>query len=214
MFTTRQGLSIVYLSGIEEIKNKRIKSDSEPIEFNLSDVENLQNNFEKRQVNSNECVDILLTNQWPKYIEKESGQQLDNNLNSIKFGSELISYLATSLKPRYHFSAMQNIFFERFPYRNHQILAEKSVNLSRFLALAKANKSNKPKYLYAFNITPAKHMTSQELAQQTASKITESPYLNNLLIKTSELKRKNAEEDAVLGSQFFYMVNIVKKLTA
>jgi hypothetical protein len=69
----------------------------------------------------------------------------DGNQNSIKFGSEMISYLAVKLQPRYHFSALQNMFFERFPYRNHEMLAEKPTNLTRFLGLAKVNKSNKPK---------------------------------------------------------------------
>ena len=60
-------------------------------------------------------------------------------------GSELVSYLATRVKPRYHFSANNNVFFERIPYRNHKVLTEKERNLTRFLALAKANKTNKPK---------------------------------------------------------------------
>jgi hypothetical protein len=66
-------------------------------------------------------------------------------LSSVKFGSELVSYLAMKVKPRYHFSANQNVFFERIPYRNHKVLTEKEKHLTRFLALAKANKTNKPK---------------------------------------------------------------------
>jgi hypothetical protein len=74
------------LSGTEENQNKNNKrqkseeqseaSKSENIEFNLNDVENLVNNFEKRKTSDKDCVDILLTNQWPKYVEKQSGQQL------------------------------------------------------------------------------------------------------------------------------------------
>lgn len=79
MFTTRQGLTIVYLSGLEDIENQKPKSDEQNTEstsFTLSDIENLDNIFEKRKKSSTNCVDILLTNQWPKYIEKQSGQQL------------------------------------------------------------------------------------------------------------------------------------------
>jgi hypothetical protein len=76
----------------------------------------------------------------------------ENNLNSENFGSELISQLALKLKPRYHFSATQNIFFERIPYRNHRVLLEKEKHATKFLALAKVNKPNKPKvnHIYFF----------------------------------------------------------------
>ena len=72
-------------------------------------------------------------------VEKENGKVSD------RFGSELISYLATKLRPRYHFTAIENIFFERIPYRNHRVAQEKDKNLTRYLSLAKVNKSNKPK---------------------------------------------------------------------
>ncbi len=158
IYTSRSGLSIAYLSGLEEKQdntngnNKRLKrSDDDSasgqadefVRFNLKDADSLISNWDKRNVG--ECLDILITNQWPKYIEKLSNQQLDNNLNSEKFGSEAISYLAMQIKPRYHFSATQNVFFERIPYRNHQVLMEKEKNVTRFLALGKANPKNKPK---------------------------------------------------------------------
>ena len=73
----------------------------------------------------------------------------ENNQDSSKFGSELISYLAMATKPRYHFAAMQNFFFERTPYRNHVVLSEKEIHLTKFLGLSKVSKSNKPK-VYKF----------------------------------------------------------------
>ena len=157
---------LIYLSGIEE--NPEEEANKTDITFNLKDIENLEANFDRYKKSDADCVDLLITNQWPKYIEKQSNQQLvccfykkkeflanfqllnlfffkENNLSSLKFGSELVSFLATRVKPRYHFSANQNIFFERIPYRNHKVLTEKERNLTRFLALANVNKSNKPK---------------------------------------------------------------------
>ena len=86
-YSTLHGLSFVYLSGVEEKpettptskKFKRpneteVKSEEEYVEFSSKDIENLINTCEKR--NNGECIDILLTNQWPKYVEKLNNQQL------------------------------------------------------------------------------------------------------------------------------------------
>ena len=37
---------------------------------------------------------------------------------------------------RYHFAALKGVFYERFPYRNHVVLKEKSLHVSRFISLA------------------------------------------------------------------------------
>ena len=217
---------MVYLSGTEDkdgIKNRKMlddETDQDPneeiVKFNSDDIESIISNFERRKKNENDCVDILLTNQWPKFVEKNSNQQIDNNLKSEKFGSELVSYLAARICPRYHFSGLQNVFFERLPYRNHQILAEKEKHVTRFLALAKANKANKPKFLYAFNIIPARKMSLRDLAQQSGQS-TESPYTGKLSVKSEEaLKRKNdaEQEEHSTGGQFFYDQEHIKKMNA
>ncbi len=160
-YTTINGLSFVYLSGKEEKEDpnavgsakkfKRAheieaeKSIEKLVSFTIKDIENLINTCEKRSEGN--CVDILLTNQWPMYIERLNNQPLEGDLNSQEFGSNLISHLAMKIRPRYHFAASQNVFFERLPYRNHQMLIEKERHLTRFLSLAKVNKSNKPKVI-------------------------------------------------------------------
>jgi hypothetical protein len=127
--------------------------------------------------------------------------------------------LATCVKPRYHFSANQNTFFERIPYRNHKILTEKEKHVTRFLALANANKTNKPKFLYAFNIIPAKKLSLQELAQHASAQTTDCPYTNSLSIKPDQQqlqnKRKqntNNEYDENESAQFFYDADHIKKM--
>ncbi|CAF0760966.1 unnamed protein product [Brachionus calyciflorus] len=218
-YSTVNGLNIVYLSGVEnkrEESNKRFKrsDESEPeelVEFDLKDIESIINNYEKR--NPGECLDILLTNQWPKYIENLSNQKLDNDLKTDNFGSELISHLAVKLKPRYHFSASENFFFERIPYRNHQVLLEKEKHMTRFLALAKVNKSNKPKFLYAFNITPAKKMDYIELVRQTANPISsDNPFVSSLNLKNNDGSKYYAEHDVQPSLQYFYDAEYIEKM--
>ena len=71
IFTTTHGLSILYLSGLEEKKEKKklkkeapdstatSSEENEPLTFDLNDVESLERNCEVR--NLTECVDILVT---------------------------------------------------------------------------------------------------------------------------------------------------------
>ena len=90
-------MTIVYLSGVEDKQpnltesSKRIKNDLDEaadkatatgsVTFYQKDIEALENNFEKRKKSETDCVDILLTNQWPKYVEKDSNQQLVSTRN-------------------------------------------------------------------------------------------------------------------------------------
>ena len=62
----------MYLSGTED-KSPAREEDEVHTKFNEKDVENLINNFEKKDL---QCVDILLTNQWPKYVENKCDQKL------------------------------------------------------------------------------------------------------------------------------------------
>lgn len=79
-YNTVNGLNIVYLSGFEKDKEstKKLKTEDtdaeELVQFELKDIEALINNCEKR--NPGECIDILLTNQWPKNVENLSNQEL------------------------------------------------------------------------------------------------------------------------------------------
>lgn len=213
----------MYLSGVEEKREtfKKLKksptdtgtstSNNDLVEFDLKDIEGLINNVDK--INPGECIDILLTNQWPMHVESLSNQTLENKQDSEKFGSELISHLALKLKPRYHFSASQNLFFERIPYRNHQILAEKEKHMTRFLALAKVNKSNKPKFLYAFNLTPANKMNYVDMVRQTVSTVSSNnPYSNELNVKNDDGSKYYAEHDVQPSLQYFYDAEYIEKM--
>ncbi|KAL8168619.1 UNVERIFIED_CONTAM: hypothetical protein K2H54_008344 [Gekko kuhli] len=89
--------------------------------------------------------------------------------------AENITYLAGSLKPRYHFSGLQKIYYERLPYRNHAVLQESAQHVSRFIALANVGNADKRKYLYAFSILPMSSMDPAELVRQPQD-VTENPY--------------------------------------
>jgi hypothetical protein len=119
-------------------------------------------------------VDIFLSSEWPQnvwhYTAQPSGVEID------KLGSPAIAGVAKALKPRYHFSGLAKLFYERAPYRNHRVLSEPQTHVSRFFGLANVNNPDKKqKYLYAFNITPLSQMERQTLIVQP-SNTTECPF--------------------------------------
>lgn len=107
LYTASSGLKIVYLSGTERRSN-----ENETIHFNEHDVISIKNSCLKGQP-SFRGVDILLTSPWPDGVTN-----LDPNKPECKYqGSKLIAWLATHIKPRYHISALEGIYYERPPYR-------------------------------------------------------------------------------------------------
>ncbi|XP_061182668.1 CWF19-like protein 1 [Saccostrea echinata] len=162
-FTGSSGLSLAYLSGVEGERSDMVHFSSEDVSTLLLPVES-DTKFRG--------VDILLTSQWPKNPSKYASNV---EVDTETCGSSLISQLAIWLKPRYHFCGCEDVFYERQPYRNHKVLAEKEKHVTRFISLAKVNSSQKKKYLYAFNITPMCNMEEGELTKQPPD-VTECPY--------------------------------------
>lgn len=63
-------------------------------------------------------VDLLLTCQWPKHVNKLTLYELpDGCQQCIDSSSILISRLAYLTRPRYHFSCGNGVYYERSPYR-------------------------------------------------------------------------------------------------
>lgn len=105
LYTASSGLKIVYLSGIEGASCKAIRFDEQ-------DVVSIRNSCLKGQP-SFRGVDVLLTSPWPEDVTN-----LDTNKPECKYkGSKLIAWLATHIRPRYHVSALEGIYYERPPYR-------------------------------------------------------------------------------------------------
>ncbi|CAG0916211.1 unnamed protein product [Notodromas monacha] len=143
-------------------------------------------------------IDILLTCHWPENVmEFASDPDKMNRLDS-QLCSRVVSCVARALKPRYHFAALQNIFFERLPYRNHRILAETETNVSRFFGLATCASSEK--WLYAFNIVPMISCDPKTLRVQPLD-VTENPFLNE---KYSWGNLAMRESKAEVSKQYFY----------
>lgn len=126
IFTTLSGLRIVYVSVSPDVE---ADSDTWRTEFPLLESDPTFNG-----------VDLLLTCQWPKFIVPES----DPLSERVKDQSSLcVSHIANSVKPRYHFAATCELFYERKPYRNHRVLQEKEKLVTRFIGLANVGSKEK-----------------------------------------------------------------------
>ncbi|CAH1785742.1 unnamed protein product [Owenia fusiformis] len=186
VYTGSSGLKIAYISGMEG-------EAADPTHFDSSTGESLRGPLVDAKFRG---VDILLSSQWPADVEKYATSP--EGVESTKTGSRIISQLALSLRPRYHFAALEGSFYERQPYRNHRVLAEREKHVSRFIGLASVGNPQKKKWLYAFNITPMSQMDTAKLTEQPQD-VTECPFkLDSSLIKSDKTRK---EED---GSQFFY----------
>lgn len=107
LYNASSGLKIAYLSGIEQKS-----TGNKAIYFNEKDVISVKNSCLKGQP-SFRGVDILLTSPWPEGVTN-----FDSNKPDCKYqGSKLIAWLATHIKPRYHVSALEGVYYERSPYR-------------------------------------------------------------------------------------------------
>jgi len=186
VYTTGTGLSIAYLSGME--------GPTSDTTFTQKDIEDLR----QPRMNDNSFlgVDILLTSQWPRGVEKY-GLPVNGGVKSAETGSELISQLALALKPRYHFAAQEGEYYERLPYRNHKVLRESSKQVTRFIGMARVGNAQKRKFLYAFNVKPLKHISLKELISQPED-VTECPFI----VDDSAHAKQIQNEDR--GNQFFY----------
>ncbi|XP_068134376.1 CWF19-like protein 1 isoform X2 [Hyperolius riggenbachi] len=145
-------------------------------------------------------VDILLTSPWPKDVWNYGNPPTEANLKSC---SALVASAAVSLKPRYHFSALQGENYERLPYRNHAVLQESAQHVSRFIALAGVGNPDKKKYIYAFTIVPMRAMDAAELVKQPLD-VTENPYRKPEKDGKKSQAARATEEEEEPAQQFFF----------
>ncbi|NXL67458.1 C19L1 protein, partial [Chordeiles acutipennis] len=195
LYSGTSGLQIAYLSGIE--------SQDEPApaySFSAKDVADLKTSL--LSTPNFKGVDILLTSPWPRDVGTFANSA--GEIDTKKCGSKLVSDLAASLKPRYHFAALEKAYYERLPYRNHTVLQETPQHVSRFIALADVGNTSKKKYLYAFSIVPMGLMNPAELVKQPQD-VTENPYQKSRKEAQKSRAPLGAEEEP--ACQYFFDLN-------
>jgi len=166
-FTTKEGLKIGYMSGVQSGDPLKAKEHH----YTVANLQQLEANL-KWDESKYQGLDILLTSDWPKGISTHAPKPETDDLS---VGASLVSRLALLSRPRYHFSALHGEHYERPPYRNHTVASESAKHITRFIALAKVGNREKKKWLYAFNMTPITTISRADLMAQPPG-VTEMPF--------------------------------------
>lgn len=185
LFAGSSGLQVAYLSG-GEYSSDQSKTSALSGKFGDDDVEALLSMTNGKDFVG---VDIFLTSEWPQGVENFIA--LPPELEKMKGqGAESIARLAAHLRPRYHFCGKHRVFFERVPYRNHQVLQGEQRHVTRFIALAQfGNPDKKHRHIYAFSISPLTSLDRRELTQQPST-ATDFPY--GPVLKAHKLQQSSA----------------------
>lgn len=104
LYTVSSGLKIAYVSGIEATES----DESSISNFKADDVKAVANACiaSNNTAGDYRGIDVLISSQWPSGVrDKESNT------------SDLLAWLSSEIKPRYHFSGLNDSYFEPPPYR-------------------------------------------------------------------------------------------------
>lgn len=126
-------------------------------------------------------ADILLTYDWPEGVGNGS------KLQGAQKGTRAVAELAAAVRPRYHFAAGGEVFWEREPYRNglREGEGQGDVKVTRFLAVADWGRGGKA--MYAFSV-------SKDAAVSVPADATGCPY--------KFVAKRGREEEG--GGSFFW----------
>lgn len=138
-------------------------------------------------------VDILVSSDWPASIR--TGSQI-----SLPFAREpateeqCVADLCLALRPRYHFCASSDSFYEREPFY-HDLTAHKHgpSSVTRFINLAPAENQSEQKWRYAFSIDCSASPPAHVLAGATSAPFTSS---------TSSKKRQRLPDQGASFTRF------------
>ncbi|RPA95908.1 hypothetical protein L873DRAFT_1744715 [Choiromyces venosus 120613-1] len=133
-------------------------------------------------------ADLLLTYEWPEGVGNRSALAPPG----VK-GTGVIAELAVALRPRYHFAAGGEVFWEREPYRNKTKSGEdeSEIKITRFLGVADWGNEKKARALYAFSINP------KDTNVAIPASATACPY-------KEDGSKKRPRQDSHGGASFFW----------
>ena len=105
-------------------------------------------------------ADILITNQWPKGIRTGSKVPIQDDQTNTVSEVQCVSDVAATLKPRYHFSSSDEIFYEREPFFHLPTEDSPDVKpLTRFISMASFGSKQKAMYAFTLDLTAAPPLT-------------------------------------------------------
>ncbi|KAG0575645.1 hypothetical protein KC19_5G020000 [Ceratodon purpureus] len=160
-----KGLRIAYLSGkyIPDVYKNARGAEASGGHFE-DDVDALRAIADEKDV-----TDIFISNEWPRGVTQSASAA--EGIDVASTGSDISAELASILKPRYHFSGSEGVFYAREPYVNPD-----ATHVTRFIGLGAVGNENKQKFVHALSPTPASVMSASDLASKPTN-TTMSPYI-------------------------------------
>ncbi len=143
---TSEGLRIVALGGSLDAAVTAGLSKDKYLPFHTED--------DAKALRGANTADVLITSQWP--LSVRTGSKVNTPDGAEEPPAErCIADLCSTLRPRYHFSPSNQIFYEREPFC-HAPKEEQpdTKQVTRFISLAAFDNPVKQKWLYAFSIDP------------------------------------------------------------
>lgn len=123
-----------------------------------------------RSLHGSNTADILITSHWPTSIRSGSHVRIPENTTPDPQAEQCVADLCSVLKPRYHFTTSDEIFYEREPFYHPSDQSEQdTAYITRFISLAAFSNSSQQKWLYAFTIDPTGGSPTTIPADTTAS---------------------------------------------
>ncbi|XP_063894246.1 CWF19-like protein 1 [Helicoverpa armigera] len=173
IFTTSADVKIAYLTGLSR---RELGKEVPMCTFEPSDCSAVRDACFRGQ-SEYRGVDLLITTLWPAGIQQDEIQKVDIEQENL---SDLLSWLALHIKPRYHFVPSPAKHYERQPYRNLSTHQDYREVATRFIALAPVGNKVKEKWIYACSLQPISKMRITDLLQGTTDE-TQCPYDPELL---------------------------------
>eukprot|EP00727_Mastigamoeba_balamuthi_P007872 m51a1_g3705 hypothetical protein (548) ;mRNA; f:425343-427348 len=128
---TVSGLRVAFMSGTESARGPFACCTAEA-------VEELAAVASQRQADGQPAgVDVFLSNQWPAGWQRNVAPASlpRGGAGGPVAGSAAVARAAEALKPRYHFAALENVWYSRPPYRNTGAQGSPRYFTTRFYAL-------------------------------------------------------------------------------
>ncbi|KAI4122314.1 MAG: hypothetical protein LQ338_005889 [Usnochroma carphineum] len=143
---TSEGIRIVNLGGTLDPAITAGLSKDKYLPFHTED--------DAKALRGANTADILLTSYWPLDVRKGSKVVLADGVETPT-GEQCVADLSSALRPRYHFSASTDAFYEREPFFHPSTEKEPDTKpITRFISLASSTNPSKQKSLYAFSLDP------------------------------------------------------------
>ena len=166
-FKTSEGLRIVTLGGRLDAAVTAGLSKDKYLPFHTED--------DAKVLRDAKSADILVTSHWPTMIRSRSKIALPDNAQTPQT-EQCVADLCSELRPRYHFSISDRLFYEREPFFHLTEEGQPDAGaVTRFISLAPFNNPSKQKWLYAFTIDPNAAAATIITPGTTASPFSSNP---------------------------------------